>query len=284
MMAIAVHDSKIYGYDRLKSRLLSNSSSIGIPVILVGQKGVGKRTMIREYARELVYETMEVDDISVEAIHNLRLKLQHLGYGTRVLLISGVDRANHNSANAMLLLLEEPPANTMIFLTAESISSVLDTIKSRCVIEYIPPISEDMMREFADDHGISHDAVRWSCGLPGLMLFLSKDRRWEAVEKIYNALPWDGVIGSAELLADEDVRRYIINVLPIWLVQYIAKGLSRKLVDDHQEFFESMPVELWIHLWDRLNSVSFTGVAADLQWSVATKYLWQDVLQLRYTI
>ena len=56
----------------------------------------------------------------------------------KVVVIHEVDRMNKHAANAILKSLEEPPADTTIFLIAQQPASVLPTIASRCTTIYIP--------------------------------------------------------------------------------------------------------------------------------------------------
>ncbi len=51
----------------------------------------------------------------------------------RVFIIDNADTMNEQSQNALLKVLEEPPKTVMFILIAESKSSLLDTIISRCV-------------------------------------------------------------------------------------------------------------------------------------------------------
>lgn len=51
---------------------------------------------------------------------------------SRVIIIDGADRMNTASANALLKILEEPPAQTLFILIAQQISTVLPTVLSRC--------------------------------------------------------------------------------------------------------------------------------------------------------
>jgi DNA polymerase-3 subunit delta' len=52
----------------------------------------------------------------------------------RILIIDSLDELNQNAANALLKALEEPPLNTIIFLTCHVLGQVLPTIRSRCQI------------------------------------------------------------------------------------------------------------------------------------------------------
>lgn len=52
--------------------------------------------------------------------------------GWRVVIIDSADDMNKNSANALLKILEEPPARTLILLISHNIGMLLPTIRSRC--------------------------------------------------------------------------------------------------------------------------------------------------------
>ena len=51
----------------------------------------------------------------------------------RAVLLYHVERMNEESANALLKVMEEPPDGVLFLLTADSLASVLPTIRSRCV-------------------------------------------------------------------------------------------------------------------------------------------------------
>ncbi len=71
--------------------------------------------------------------------HQLRLQ-SYQGHG-RVIILIGCDTLNQETGNALLKILEEPPDDTTIILTASSLDNVLPTIKSRCrqlKFSYIP--------------------------------------------------------------------------------------------------------------------------------------------------
>ena len=50
----------------------------------------------------------------------------------RAVLLYHVERMNEESANALLKVMEEPPEGVLFLLTADSLASVLPTIRSRC--------------------------------------------------------------------------------------------------------------------------------------------------------
>lgn len=50
----------------------------------------------------------------------------------RVVIVDAVDQLNINAANALLKILEEPPARAMLFLVCHQPAAILPTIRSRC--------------------------------------------------------------------------------------------------------------------------------------------------------
>lgn len=63
--------------------------------------------------------------------------------GYRVAIVDPADDMNVNAANALLKNLEEPPARTLFILIAHSLGRLLPTIRSRCQIVRLNPLSDD---------------------------------------------------------------------------------------------------------------------------------------------
>ena len=61
----------------------------------------------------------------------------------RAVLLYHVERMNEESANALLKVMEEPPEGVLFLLTADSLASVLPTIRSRCAAYTIAPVPTD---------------------------------------------------------------------------------------------------------------------------------------------
>jgi len=73
-------------------------------------------------------------EITVDEVRKLRsfFGLSVADGGRRVVIVDAADEMNVNAANALLKLLEEPPANTVILLVSHQPSRLLPTIRSRC--------------------------------------------------------------------------------------------------------------------------------------------------------
>ena len=72
--------------------------------------------------------------LKVEQVRELQRSLSLAPYEARyrVALLLRFEEANPSAANALLKTLEEPPAQVLLLLTAESLESLLPTIVSRC--------------------------------------------------------------------------------------------------------------------------------------------------------
>lgn len=62
--------------------------------------------------------------------------------GWRIALIDGAEEMNPNAANALLKLLEEPPANSLLLLVSHAPGRLLPTIGSRCRHLVLRPLKE----------------------------------------------------------------------------------------------------------------------------------------------
>jgi DNA polymerase-3 subunit delta' len=79
-------------------------------------------------------ETALAQVISVDEVRRMKsfFALSAADGGRRTAIIDSVDEMNSNAANALLKLLEEPPANVTLFLIAHQPARLLPTIRSRC--------------------------------------------------------------------------------------------------------------------------------------------------------
>ena len=100
----------------------------------------------------------------------------------RAVLLYHVERMNEESANALLKVMEEPPEGVLFLLTADSLASVLPTIRSRCVSFAVAPVSPA-------------DCTRY-CAAQGV------DKKTAA---LYSEL-FDGHIGTVLAVARDEAR------------------------------------------------------------------------------
>lgn len=77
--------------------------------------------------------------------------------GWRVAIVDGANDMNANAANALLKILEEPPAKTLFFLLADQPSRLLPTIRSRCQHLRLKPLGIDDLIAALDNASDEND-------------------------------------------------------------------------------------------------------------------------------
>ncbi len=122
----------------------------------------------------------EKKNISIKQVRGLITKLQkkslHQGY--KVVLIKQASSLTLSASNALLKTLEEPASKTVLVLLAEDLSTIPETITSRCqIIRFLPVNQKDiydyLQKETDRDQALK--ITRLAHGKPGLAIeFLKK--------------------------------------------------------------------------------------------------------------
>jgi DNA polymerase-3 subunit delta' len=122
----------------------------------------------------------EIPVDEVRALTSFFQKTAATDSGWRVCLIDSADELNRNSENAILKLLEEPPARTLFLLLSSAPGQLLPTIRSRCMaleLRAVPPEDIRTWLEAQIDASpeIISAAVGLSRGAPGKALALARN-------------------------------------------------------------------------------------------------------------
>ncbi|HEX7368217.1 MAG TPA: AAA family ATPase [Candidatus Saccharimonadales bacterium] len=159
-------------------------------LIVTGPRGVGKGSVARSVAAELLHSTAErladqpylkvVDageaaSIPVAAVRELEhfLSLKVPGQMNRVVLIEDAQLLTVEAQNALLKTLEEPPQGSVIILTVAHEQDLLPTVRSRASILAVHRPQRADLAAFFREQGHAQPAadkyIVLSGGLPGLL-------------------------------------------------------------------------------------------------------------------
>ena len=186
--------------------------------LMTGADGIGKATLAYRFARRLLAggaDTLEMDphnlvfrrvaagthadlltierewddkkkrmkkNIAAEAVREVPgfLHLTPAEGGWRVVIVDGAEDMNAHSANALLKVLEEPPARAVLMLISATPGRLLPTIRSRCRHLPLEPLSDaDLQRCLALylpglPLGERESLTRLAEGAPGRALALAE--------------------------------------------------------------------------------------------------------------
>lgn len=93
-------------------------------------------------------------DITIQQVRNLG---EFMGMTAalspwRVAVVDSMDELNKEASNALLKILEEPPANTLFFLVSHAPGRLLPTIRSRCRRLEFQKLDDDAMTSIMEAH------------------------------------------------------------------------------------------------------------------------------------
>lgn len=167
--------------------------------MLTGPRGIGKSTLAYQIAKKVygnvgdffiidIQRNIDKDgkpkpdgkSISVYTVRAMieKMQMSSMSGDWRVILIDSVDELNPAASNALLKLLEEPPAKTLFLLIVHQLANVLPTVRSRARVEKMRPLSISQLRRLCDtfmpDTDVSDEMLRLANGSFGRIANLKK--------------------------------------------------------------------------------------------------------------
>ncbi len=238
-----------------KNKTLSNS------IIFSGQKGIGKNTfainLLKEFYKlstnnnkidhnlnllnnlshpNLKYISKVYDEklnkfksiISIDQIrklHNFFYESTFDGFA-KFIIIDSADDLNINAANALLKMLEEPKENTYIFLISHQLSTLLPTMRSRCLkFKFNNHNFENFKMILNDKVNYDDEYVKFlfdlSNGSPGLAIYLDHDDIINLFQKILDSLIENDFSNNNNFELSNELFKYDNDKFKIFL--YILK-------------------------------------------------------------
>lgn len=151
----------------------------------------------------------EKTEIPAESVRELKdfFALKPAMGGWRVAVLDAVDELNRFGANAILKTLEEPPARAVLILIAHGQAALLPTIRSRCRLLPMSPLSQDDSIEALERTGMprprAEEVSKLAPGRPGRALMLQGPEADAATAAIRDALK------RLDKLSPEDLQRVL---------------------------------------------------------------------------
>ena len=171
--------------NNFKQRCLKNTLSHAH--LIAGEEGVGKGKLAnilakfilngdldREYVDIINYSSKKssfgVDDVRdiIEEVYKKPFEKDK-----KVIIIHEGNKLTIQAQNALLKTIEEPPKGVYIIILCESLELILDTIKSRCEIYILKPLTKSELYEYIKIKKFNYDeneiksAIAFSEGVPG---------------------------------------------------------------------------------------------------------------------
>ncbi len=134
-------------------------TSLDVPIDhpVCARMRAGSEPGLRVITRSLNEKTGRYrDEIVVDDIRKLSefFHLSRTDGGQRVVIVDSADEMNTSAANALLKMLEEPPADTVLLLLSHQPSRLLPTIRSRCRTLRLAPLSPQDMTDALAEAGV----------------------------------------------------------------------------------------------------------------------------------
>ena len=209
--------------------------------LISGEDGIGKSILAeilgklilngdlnREYVDIINYKPSKasfgVDDVR-EIIDEVNKK--PFEGDKKVITIHQGNKLTIQAQNALLKTIEEPPTEVYIIILCESLELILDTIKSRCEIYKLTPLTKDELYKYIAIKGYDYSeeekssAIAFSEGIPGRIdRYFSDTELQELRDKIVDLLlqltnnEIEAILEKEEqLVSYKQNKEEVINVL-----------------------------------------------------------------------
>lgn len=200
--------------------------------------------------KQLFISADEIDD------QNQKFALKSFEGGTKILIVWRADKMNTAASNKFLKFLEEPPARTVILLTAESTNDMLPTILSRTQIVEVPRIDDEYIEAYLKKNFNVPDAALGEIihqaqgNLNDAVRFLKSGNKSDEFEKLFiqwvrdafmvkkkpaflkNIILWAREIAGWNREKQKSFLNYCSEIFRLALLQnYQSEGLVYKKID-----------------------------------------------------
>ena len=154
--------------------------------LIIGPNGIGKSILARIFALKILNKEKDIDyvdivnyrpskaSMGVDEVREIIEEVSKRPYegDKKVIIIHEGSKLTIQAQNALLKTIEEPPQGVYIILLAESLETLLETIKSRCQVYKLTPLNNKQIKKYINTLGnYSEEEIKASLaygeGIPG---------------------------------------------------------------------------------------------------------------------
>lgn len=298
---------KLIGHNKALAWLVRIAAGNKLPnaIIFSGRRGIGKATIAYHFARALLAKDIDgkiTDNLHINEDHPVFIKIANNSHADllainsgnnddsilmeqvqkiteflnltsyeskyKIIIIDSIDFMNRNASNALLKILEEPPANSIFLLISHKQAALIPTIKSRCHnLKLFTPNIIDSMKIF--DMQLNKVAqkdkiklLQLAANSPGLALDFYHKGMLKLYDKFITVFQDknESEFILVDLIAkDEDTNWPLFANLLLWLITNLIKtsALKQNLVgttENEQQLFNNyanVPLMKLFDAWDK---------------------------------
>lgn len=225
------------------------------------------------FVAERAYDALKnrfKDNVDVDEIRKVAPFLRKTASygGWRVVIIDDADTMNRNAQNALLKILEEPPAKTVLILIVHRIGALIPTIRSRSHVVNFEPLKSEIMKDLLNYGGFdgAGELVELSGGDMGKAIAYSQSGAAEMIGeilKLYGDTPdWPKIHTMAEQVgrSGQDESFKIFEEMLLWIIHQSARSKARgqnlpELLRERQELFQRLSLEKLMKTGEQLEEL-----------------------------
>lgn len=224
------------------------------------ERGYNEKTKRRR--TEIVVE-------DVRALHDF-FELTASRPGWRVAIIDPADEMNRSAANALLKMLEEPPARSILFLVTHAKGKLAPTIRSRCQHLLLSPLKKEQVEEVLQRRlgnipaGEAKKLAAVAEGSPGFAMRLSLfdgEALYRAAKLLLSgqAMPKAKAHDfSTKLALAGNEEQYFL------FLDILTAEIGKKIKDLAAGGAAKSRLDCWLELWDKVDRIKTEGEGLNL--------------------
>lgn len=148
--------------------------------------------------------------------------------GRKLVLLEPAEAMNLNAANALLKVLEEPPADVVFLLVSDALQKLLPTLRSRCRIFPLTAPSQAQALAWLNAHGEADAAVELAHA--GGAPFALDDAAWRPLRrKLLSALAQPGMTAILDAAGALDSAKLPLAAPVGWMQRWLHDLLGLRL-------------------------------------------------------